>query len=106
MMGAARTKSGALRHQSGTPEARVGTEPRRSATVTEITNINAKTIASLRNSAAGCKACDLWKNATQTVFGEGLSSARIMLVGEQPGDQEDRTGHPFVGPAGKLLDTL
>jgi DNA polymerase len=64
----------------------------------------AKTIGQLRKIAAGCHACDLWKNATQTVFGEGPSPAKIMFVGEQPGDQEDRAGHPFVGPAGKLLD--
>jgi uracil-DNA glycosylase len=55
-------------------------------------------------SARNCKACDLWRNATQTVFGEGLAPARVMFVGEQPGDSEDKVGHPFVGPAGKLLD--
>ena len=54
--------------------------------------------------AAHCRDCPLWKNATQTVFGAGRKSARIMFVGEQPGDQEDRAGEPFVGPAGKLLD--
>lgn len=54
--------------------------------------------------AAGCRACDLWANATRTVFGEGSLPAPIMLVGEQPGDQEDRAGHPFVGPAGRVLD--
>jgi len=54
--------------------------------------------------AAKCEACPLYKNATQTVFGEGPRGARLVLVGEQPGDQEDRAGHPFVGPAGKLLD--
>jgi uracil-DNA glycosylase len=59
----------------------------------------------LREAAAGCRGCDLWVNATQTVFGEGPSSADVMLVGEQPGDQEDRQGHPFVGPAGRLLDS-
>jgi len=63
-----------------------------------------RTITALREAAAGCQACDLWKMATQTVFGEGPSTAKVMLVGEQPGDQEDRNGHPFVGPAGKLLD--
>ena len=62
------------------------------------------TIKGLREQADGCKACDLWKTATQTVFGEGNPKATIMLVGEQPGDQEDRAGKPFVGPAGKLLD--
>jgi DNA polymerase len=64
----------------------------------------ARTISQLRQAAANCKACDLWKNATQTVFGEGSPKAKIMFVGEQPGDQEDRAGHPFVGPAGKLLN--
>jgi uracil-DNA glycosylase family protein len=63
-----------------------------------------KTIAELRDAARDCKACDLWKTGTQTVFGEGPSKSQIMFVGEQPGDQEDRAGHPFVGPAGKLLD--
>jgi uracil-DNA glycosylase len=62
------------------------------------------TIKGLREQADACKACDLWKTATQTVFGEGSPKATIMLVGEQPGDQEDRVGKPFVGPAGKLLD--
>jgi DNA polymerase len=58
----------------------------------------------LRSLAARCRGCDLWERATQTVFGEGSSDARVMLVGEQPGDQEDLAGHPFVGPAGKVLD--
>jgi DNA polymerase len=58
----------------------------------------------LREAAAGCKACDLWRTGTQTVFGAGTRSARLMLVGEQPGDREDREGKPFVGPAGRLLD--
>ncbi|HSL70205.1 MAG TPA: UdgX family uracil-DNA binding protein [Longimicrobiales bacterium] len=58
----------------------------------------------LRQAARQCTACPLWKHATQTVFGEGPADARVLLVGEQPGDQEDRTGHPFVGPAGQLLD--
>ncbi|GAA3244622.1 UdgX family uracil-DNA binding protein [Nonomuraea helvata] len=59
---------------------------------------------SLRHAAAGCEGCGLYRNATQTVFGEGPKEARFMLVGEVPGDQEDRQGHPFVGPAGRLLD--
>ena len=63
-----------------------------------------RSLTGLRRAAAGCQACDLWKDATQTVFGEGPASARIMLVGEQPGDKEDLAGHPFVGPAGRLLD--
>lgn len=62
------------------------------------------TIGALRASAAGCTACDLYRQATQTVFGEGPETARLMLVGEVPGDQEDRQGRPFVGPAGQLLD--
>jgi uracil-DNA glycosylase family protein len=59
---------------------------------------------SLRREAASCQACPLWKDATQTVFGEGPPDAEIMFVGEQPGDREDREGRPFVGPAGLLLD--
>jgi uracil-DNA glycosylase family protein len=58
----------------------------------------------LREASKTCKACDLWKLGTQTVFGEGMPTAKIMLVGEQPGNQEDLEGKPFVGPAGKLLD--
>jgi uracil-DNA glycosylase family protein len=61
-------------------------------------------VSSVRRAAKSCRACDLWKRGTQTVFGEGSPTARLMLVGEQPGDQEDLQGHPFVGPAGKLLD--
>ena len=61
-------------------------------------------MAQLRESAAGCTGCDLYKCATQTVFGEGAGRASTMLVGEQPGDQEDLVGRPFVGPAGKILD--
>lgn len=62
------------------------------------------TIPILRKAASACRACDLWRSATQTVFGDGTSKAMIMIVGEQPGDQEDRVGRPFVGPAGKLLN--
>jgi DNA polymerase len=62
------------------------------------------TLPAVRAIASGCKACDLYKRATQTVFGEGPRKAQVMLVGEQPGDAEDLAGHPFVGPAGKLLD--
>jgi DNA polymerase len=61
-------------------------------------------IGSLREEARHCRACPLWKSATQTVFGAGRASARIVLIGEQPGDREDLEGKPFVGPAGKLLD--
>ncbi|HTU82630.1 MAG TPA: UdgX family uracil-DNA binding protein [Candidatus Acidoferrales bacterium] len=60
-------------------------------------------LRALREAAAGCTGCDLYRYATQTVFGEGKARARLMFVGEQPGDTEDRLGHPFVGPAGKLL---
>src|SRR4030095_7155643 len=63
-----------------------------------------KTLAALRVAAAGCTACPLYRNATQTVFGEGARHARLVLVGEQPGDSEDRAGRPFVGPAGGLLN--
>lgn len=62
-----------------------------------------RSLTALRKAAAGCRRCDLWKRGTQTVFGEGPSEARLMLVGEQPGDQEDLAGRPFVGPAGQLL---
>ena len=62
------------------------------------------TLPALREAAAACKACDLWKLGTQTVFGEGRQTARVMMVGEQPGDKEDLQGRPFVGPAGAVLD--
>ena len=63
-----------------------------------------RTLPALREAAAACRGCHLWRNATQTVFGEGMKKARVMLVGEQPGDKEDRAGEPFVGPAGRELD--
>jgi DNA polymerase len=63
------------------------------------------TLTSLKNAAADCKACDLWLKGTQTVFGEGGRRARVMFIGEQPGNEEDLTGKPFVGPAGRLLDS-
>jgi uracil-DNA glycosylase family protein len=62
------------------------------------------TLPKLRTAAAGCRACRLWRDATQTVFGEGTRTAEVMLIGEQPGDREDLAGRPFVGPAGTLLD--
>jgi DNA polymerase len=62
------------------------------------------TINKLRDAAAACQACDLWRTGTQTVFGEGKQTSTVMLVGEQPGDKEDLSGRPFVGPAGALLD--
>ena len=61
-------------------------------------------LAAVRGAAADCRACELWQRGTQTVFGEGPRTARLMFIGEQPGDQEDRIGRPFVGPAGQLLD--
>jgi uracil-DNA glycosylase len=63
-----------------------------------------RSLAALREAAAGCRGCDLYEDATQTVFGEGAAKARVVLVGETPGDQEDRQGKPFVGPAGRELD--
>ena len=65
-----------------------------------------KTLNILRKEAKDCRNCDLWKNGTQTVFGEGAEHAKVMIVGEQPGDQEDLQGRPFVGPAGNLMDIL
>ena len=62
------------------------------------------TLPELRETAAGCRRCHLWEVGTQTVFGEGAADAEVMFVGEQPGDQEDRAGRPFVGPAGRVLD--
>src|SRR5437588_4826216 len=62
------------------------------------------TLPRLRESAAGCRACPLWQTGTQTVFGEGAVHAAVLFVGEQPGDQEDKQGKPFVGPAGRVLD--
>ena len=64
----------------------------------------AESLQALREAAVGCRAWPLWETGTQTVFGEGRPRAPVMLVGEQPGDQEDRAGRPFVGPAGRLLD--
>src|SRR3712207_1641681 len=63
-----------------------------------------RNLKTLREAATGCRGCHLWRGATQTVFGEGVKKSRVMLVGEQPGDREDRAGQPFVGPAGRELD--
>jgi uracil-DNA glycosylase len=63
-----------------------------------------RSLKALRETAAGCRGCHLWRGATQTVFGEGRKASRLMLVGEQPGDREDRMGKPFVGPASRELD--
>jgi DNA polymerase len=65
--------------------------------------VGASELNALREEAAGCRRCDLWKLGTQTVFGEGPADARVVMAGEQPGDQEDRAGRPFVGPAGRVL---
>jgi len=65
---------------------------------------DARALSDLRRRAAVCRNCDLWRHATQTVFGAGPPTAELMLVGEQPGDQEDRAGQPFVGPAGRVLN--
>jgi DNA polymerase len=62
-----------------------------------------RSLRTLRSAASDCRGCPLWRNATQTVFGEGLKKAQLMLVGEQPGDREDIEGEPFVGPAGRVL---
>src|SRR2546429_1305660 len=64
----------------------------------------ARSVNQLKEAAASCRGCDLWAEATQTVFGEGAEHSRMMLIGEQPGDQEDLQGKPFVGPAGRLLE--
>jgi uracil-DNA glycosylase len=66
--------------------------------------LESNNLSAIRRAAADCKNCPLWKSGTQTVFGEGKSSSTIVIVGEQPGDQEDLSGRPFVGPAGKVLD--
>ena len=63
-----------------------------------------RSLGRMREAVQACRGCDLWRDATQAVFGEGSAHASLVLVGEQPGDQEDRQGHPFVGPAGRLLD--
>lgn len=72
----------------------------------ETTDIDARTIPELRETAKICRRCPLWHDATQTVFGEGPDKAKVIFVGEQPGDQEDLAGKPFVGPAGKVFDAI
>jgi len=72
--------------------------------MTTASRLSAGSLKTLREEAADCRACHLWKGATQTVFGEGPQNAQVMLVGEQPGDKEDLAGKPFVGPAGQMLD--
>jgi uracil-DNA glycosylase len=70
----------------------------------QLFGVESRSLDELRAEAADCKACDLWKTGTQTVFGEGSEKAEIVFVGEQPGDKEDLAGRPFVGPAGRVLD--
>ena len=72
--------------------------------MTTASRTSGSSLKTLREEASRCRACHLWKDATQTVFGEGPQAAQMMLVGEQPGDKEDLAGKPFVGPAGQLLD--
>jgi len=86
------------------PNARVISSAKRSNSGFARRRTPSAALAEIRQAAATCKACDLWKNATQTVFGEGKPGAVYMMVGEQPGDSEDRKGHPFIGPAGRVLD--
>ncbi len=76
----------------------------RSIDVTAQPPDNPRNVEELKEAAAACHGCDLWEQATQTVFGEGAEHSRMMLIGEQPGDQEDLQGKPFVGPAGRLLE--
>src|SRR5262245_15121462 len=78
--------------------------PRRSKQHADSVIPETPTISKLQAASKDCRACDLWKCGTQTVFGEGGPQPRVMFIGEQPGDQEDIQGRPFVGPAGKLLD--
>jgi len=86
------------------PSAHAAVEARRRPLPAEASDAAPQTIAEAKTQAAGCRRCPLWEPATQTVFGEGPGSARLMMVGEQPGDREDLAGAPFVGPAGKMLD--
>jgi len=90
----------------GVEQAGLGLEPREVGQPSAAQELipQAPTLLRLRDAAAGCRACDLYKTGTQTVFGEGAEQASVMFVGEQPGDREDVEGKPFVGPAGRLLD--
>ncbi len=104
--GAGRTASAMIANAATEPhKAQKRLEPPKKSEMTnEMARKHADDIETLREEAAGCRACHLYKDATQTVFGEGPQTARIMLVGEQPGDKEDLAGKPFVGPAGQMLD--
>jgi uracil-DNA glycosylase len=86
------------------PELIAGAQQRERTMLMQATASSATTLDRLRDEAATCQRCPLWQPATQTVFGEGPPNAKLMLVGEQPGDQEDMAGRPFVGPAGQMLD--
>ncbi|RJT42495.1 uracil-DNA glycosylase [Mesorhizobium waimense] len=92
------TATTGLSHKAKTP---AGHRPR-----AELGEDNAGSIGGLREAAESCRRCPLWRDATQTVFGEGPQSAEVIFVGEQPGDQEDLAGKPFVGPAGKIFDVI
>jgi len=101
LIASAAVRTGAMIADSATDPHKA--QKRNEATMTRKTT-HSNAIATLRDEAADCRACPLWKDATQTVFGEGPPHAPIMLVGEQPGDKEDLAGKPFVGPAGQMLD--
>ncbi len=79
-------------------------QQQRKTAMAPASRLSTASLSALREEAAHCRACHLWQHATQTVFGEGPPHAQVMLVGEQPGDKEDLAGHPFVGPAGQMLD--
>jgi uracil-DNA glycosylase len=91
------------RHLIEEPRGRAGTRANKGETAAPLVPPR-PTISKLQQAARGCQACPLWKTGTQTVFGEGSRHAKVMFVGEQPGNDEDLAGKPFVGPAGKLLD--
>ncbi|WP_279426864.1 UdgX family uracil-DNA binding protein [Anaeromyxobacter terrae] len=92
------------RSQRAPSPARTVPEPRRPEQPTPAPIPGTRSLAALREAAQTCRACPLWELGTQTVFGEGPPHAAVMLVGEQPGNEEDLAGHPFIGPAGRLLD--
>jgi uracil-DNA glycosylase len=96
--GAGRTAGALIAQEPSDPH------KRQDAPMTRKSVTSAESLEALREEAAGCRACPLWKDATQTVFGEGPQLAQVVLVGEQPGDKEDLAGKPFVGPAGQMLD--
>jgi DNA polymerase len=90
-----------LSHEAKKPARRVSVRR-----VEPVPDEDSASIASLREAAKSCRRCPLWRDATQTVFGEGPDNAKVVFVGEQPGDQEDLAGKPFVGPAGKVFDAI